>query len=48
LGHSLATGQGYTFGEFGSKQVYPGLPLLLAWLEKVFGLAAWPGIVYAR
>jgi hypothetical protein len=45
LGHSLATGKGYTFGEFGSRQIYPGLPLLLAGLEKVFGSTAWPAIV---
>lgn len=45
LGHSLATGKGYTFGEFGSRQIYPGLPVLLAGLEKVFGGAAWPAIV---
>ncbi len=45
LAHSLASGRGYTFGEFGSRQVYPGLPVLLAGLEKCFSLAAWPGIV---
>jgi hypothetical protein len=37
LAHSLATGHGYHFGEFGSRQIYPGLPVLLAGLEKVFG-----------
>jgi len=45
LAHALASGRGYTFGEFGSRQVYPGLPVLLAGLEKVFSLAAWPGIL---
>jgi hypothetical protein len=37
LGHALASGKGYHFGEFATKQAYPGLPLLLAGLEKVFG-----------
>jgi hypothetical protein len=45
LGHSLATGNGYHFGAFGSKQIYPGLPVLLAGLEKVFGPRDWPVIV---
>src|SRR5688572_18892030 len=45
LAHSLASGEGYTFGEFGSRQIYPGLPVLLAAAEKIFGLDAWPGIV---
>src|SRR5437660_10838901 len=30
LGHALASGQGYHFGEFATKQADPGLPLLLA------------------
>jgi len=34
LGHALALGRGYHFGEFATKQAYPGLPLLLAGLEK--------------
>src|SRR5688572_28217251 len=40
LAHHLATGRGYTFGIFGSKTVYPGYPLLLAGIEKVFGRGA--------
>jgi len=30
LARSLASGQGYHFGEFGTHQIYPGLPVLLA------------------
>src|SRR5688572_25659212 len=45
LGHALATGQGYQFGAFSSRQIYPGLPVLLAGLEKVFGVRDWPAIV---
>src|SRR3954465_15210945 len=37
LARSLATGNGYHFGEFGTHQVYPGLPMLLAAITKVFG-----------
>src|SRR5690349_11438631 len=37
LGRSLATGNGYHFGEFGTHQVYPGLPVLLAGITKIFG-----------
>src|SRR5437764_8307580 len=37
LGHSLASGKGYTFGEFSSRQIYPGFPVLLAGMEKLFG-----------
>lgn len=46
LGHNLATGEGYRiFGELHG-HVYPGLPLLLAGLEKLFGPeAAWPGVI---
>jgi hypothetical protein len=40
LGHHLATGRGYTFGIFASKTVYPGFPLLLAGIERVFGRGA--------
>ncbi|MFI5379613.1 MAG: hypothetical protein ACHRHE_09975 [Tepidisphaerales bacterium] len=37
LGRSLAAGRGYTFrGEY-DKQAYPGLPILLAGVERVFG-----------
>ncbi len=45
LGHTLATGQGYTFGEFASSVIYPGLPLILAGLEIVFGDTALPAII---
>ena len=45
LGHTLATGQGYTFGEFASSVIYPGLPLILAGLEITFGETALPAIV---
>jgi hypothetical protein len=45
LGHSLATGKGYVFGEFATKQVYPGLPFILAGLEKVFGDTALPPLI---
>jgi hypothetical protein len=34
LGHSLATGKGYTFGETASHQSYPGLPVVLAGIER--------------
>ncbi|MEA2710869.1 MAG: hypothetical protein QOF78_3470 [Phycisphaerales bacterium] len=45
LAHSLATGKGYHFGAFSSRQIYPGLPVLLAGVEKVFGDRAWPAII---
>lgn len=45
LGHTLATGQGYTFGEFASNVIYPGLPLILAGLELAFGDTALPAIL---
>jgi hypothetical protein len=45
LGHTLATGQGYTFGEFASHVIYPGLPLILAGLEITFGETALPAIL---
>src|SRR5687767_1304232 len=46
LAHALASGQGYSFGEFGRQQVYQGLPRLLSWIEMIFGVdAAWPGII---
>jgi 4-amino-4-deoxy-L-arabinose transferase-like glycosyltransferase len=40
LGHSLATGRGYSFGDWAPHNVYPGFPLLLAALEKLFGSSA--------
>src|SRR4051794_40059410 len=45
LGHSLATGHGYSFGNFAKQQIYPGLPILLAGLEKVFGQRDLPPIL---
>ncbi|HEV2295389.1 MAG TPA: hypothetical protein VGR35_16180 [Tepidisphaeraceae bacterium] len=45
LGHTLATGQGYSFGEFASSVIYPGLPLILAGLELAFGDTALPAIL---
>ncbi|HEX8524372.1 MAG TPA: hypothetical protein VF669_19105 [Tepidisphaeraceae bacterium] len=40
LGHTLASGHGFNFSEFGKRQIYPGMPLLLAGLEKLFGTSA--------
>jgi hypothetical protein len=40
LAHGLATGRGYSFGEWAPRNVYPGFPLLLAGLEKLFGSTA--------
>src|SRR5438552_10896401 len=37
LARSIASGNGYRFGEFGTHQIYPGLPVLLAGLTKLFG-----------
>jgi len=37
LADSLLNGEGYHFGEFGSHQIYPGFPLLLATVQKLFG-----------
>src|SRR5690349_12570860 len=37
LARSIATGNGYHFGEFGTHQIYPGLPVLLAAITKIFG-----------
>ena len=37
LARSIATGHGYHFGEFGTHQIYPGLPVLLAALTEIFG-----------
>ncbi|HYO11431.1 MAG TPA: hypothetical protein VER17_20875 [Tepidisphaeraceae bacterium] len=45
LADSLANGHGYTFGEFGSRQIYPGLPVLLAGLQKLFGRSDLPPIL---
>ena len=45
LGHALATGKGYSFGNFSSRQIYPGLPVVLAGLEKAFGQKDLPPII---
>src|SRR4051794_31224824 len=37
LSRSLASGNGYHFGDFGTHQVYPGLPVLLSGITKIFG-----------
>jgi hypothetical protein len=37
LAANLAAGKGYVFGEFGTHQVYPGLPILLAAVQKLTG-----------
>jgi hypothetical protein len=45
LGHSLATGKGYTFSAFSSRQILPGYPVVLAGLEKAFGRSDLPPIL---
>src|SRR5439155_11008520 len=45
LGHTLASGKGFSFSTFGRRQVYPGLPLILGGLEKLFGGSAVPGLL---
>jgi 4-amino-4-deoxy-L-arabinose transferase-like glycosyltransferase len=45
VAHSLATGGGYAILGEPQRQVYPGLPLLLAGLERLFGDAVWPAIL---
>lgn len=40
LADGLASGRGYTFGEWAPRNVYPGYPLLLAGLQKAFGKSA--------
>src|SRR5581483_4054885 len=37
LARSIASGNGYHFGEFGTHQIYPGFPVLLAVITKIFG-----------
>lgn len=37
LARSIASGKGYHFGDFGTHQVYPGLPMLLAGIARIFG-----------
>src|SRR5438270_10054936 len=48
LGHSLASGKGYKFGEFSSRQIYPGLPVVIAGLEKLFGPRDLPPILFVE
>src|SRR5689334_14835956 len=45
LGHSLASGQGYTFSAFSARQILPGYPVVLAALEKLFGHGDLPPIL---
>lgn len=45
VAHSLATGEGYAVLGEHQRQVYPGLPFLLAGLERLFGDAVWPAIL---
>src|SRR3954470_17973127 len=40
LANSLASGRGYAFGEWAPHNVYPGFPVLLASLQKLFGTGA--------
>src|SRR5690242_5638871 len=37
LALNIAHGNGYTFGDWAPRQVYPGLPYVFAGIEKVFG-----------
>ena len=37
VAHNLATGQGYTFRGEHERHIYPGLPLILAGIERTFG-----------
>lgn len=37
LAHNLATGKGYVWGDMAGELIYPGLPLSLAGIERVFG-----------
>jgi hypothetical protein len=49
LALSLADGKGYTFGTWAPKQIYPGLPCLLAGIEKLLGPAKrTPGLAEDR
>lgn len=42
---SLAAGRGYTFAGRAQTQIYPGLPVMLAGLQKVFGHSLIPPLV---
>ncbi|CAN5637189.1 hypothetical protein BH09PLA1_BH09PLA1_17770 [soil metagenome] len=37
LADSIASGRGYVFGDWAGQNIYPGFPLLLAGLQKLFG-----------
>lgn len=48
LADALVSGRGYHFGEFATNTAYPGLPVLLAGVQKAFGqnvFAPWPAVV---
>ncbi|MBC8108230.1 MAG: glycosyltransferase family 39 protein, partial [Anaerolineae bacterium] len=40
LADSIANGRGYHFGDWAGQNIYPGFPLLLAGLQKLFGASA--------
>ena len=46
LGHSLAEGRGFVFANQTNRHAYPGLPWVLAVLERVFGEQDWPPLVF--
>lgn len=45
VAHSLATGEGYAILGEPQRQVYPGLPFMLAGLEQLFGPVVWPPVL---
>jgi hypothetical protein len=45
LGHNLALGKGYVFGETASHQIYPGLPVILAIIERYISASVFRPIV---
>lgn len=45
LGHSLAIGEGYQFNGKPHDHAYPGLPLIFAGLERLFGVTPVPALV---
>src|SRR5687767_3257904 len=45
LADSIANGRGYVFGEWAGKNIYPGLPLLLAGFEIVVGKSVVPPLL---
>ena len=44
VGENLAAGRGYTFGGRPQDEVYPGLPVVIAAGERLFGHAVWPAL----